>query len=75
MDPFSTIIRVFDLISQEEHQRKVGVHANSSSNSAIMAFAIKNDNPKRVVDNVVLINLETLILKEILGISKQLQFF
>ena len=51
MDPLPPINKVFALISQEEHQRKVGVHANSSSMSTdTMAFAVKNDNSRRLSD-------------------------
>ena len=42
MDPFRHINCVFALISQEEHQRKVGVSTNSGSDvSNTMAFAAK----------------------------------
>ena len=44
MDPLPHINKVFSLISQEEHQRKIGsqllVNADSNSN---MAFAVKNE--------------------------------
>ncbi|XP_057473002.1 uncharacterized protein LOC130761511 [Actinidia eriantha] len=51
MDPLPPINKVFSLISQEEHQRKIGIHVNSISNSAdTMAFAIKNENLKRFSD-------------------------
>ena len=46
MDPLPPINKVFALISQEEHQRKVGVHVSSSS-AGTMAFAVKNDYSKK----------------------------
>ena len=59
MDPLPPINKVCALISQEEHQRKVGVHASSSSNCAsTMAFVVKNDNSKRSRDNVGAYNSE-----------------
>ncbi|KAL5577040.1 hypothetical protein UlMin_018739 [Ulmus minor] len=48
MDPLPLINKVFALISQEEHQRKVGTQLNSSSDStSVVAFAVKNNDPKR----------------------------
>ncbi|KAL5566971.1 hypothetical protein UlMin_030135 [Ulmus minor] len=48
MDPLPPINKVFALISQEEHQRKVGVHTSSISDPAsTMAFAVKNANSNR----------------------------
>ena len=53
MDPLPPINKVFSLISQEEQQRKIGVHANSNSNSAdTMAFAVKNENLKRFTEKL-----------------------
>ncbi|KAI9194995.1 hypothetical protein LWI28_010706 [Acer negundo] len=48
MDPFPPINRVFALISQEEHQRKVGVPTNNATDvSTTMAFAAKVNVPDR----------------------------
>ncbi|KAL5581465.1 hypothetical protein UlMin_013907 [Ulmus minor] len=48
MDPLPPINKVFALISQEEHQRKVGVHTSSISDPvSTMAFAVKNANSNR----------------------------
>ncbi|KAL5565662.1 hypothetical protein UlMin_028826 [Ulmus minor] len=48
MDPLPPINKVFALISQEEHQRKVGTQLHSSSNStSAVAFAVRNNDPKR----------------------------
>ncbi|KAL5552462.1 hypothetical protein UlMin_039863 [Ulmus minor] len=48
MDPLPPINKVFALISQEEHQRKVGVHTSSIYDPAsTMAFAVKNANSNR----------------------------
>ncbi|KAL5557118.1 hypothetical protein UlMin_039354 [Ulmus minor] len=48
MDPLPPINKVFALISQEEHQRKVGIHTSSISDPAsTMAFAVKNANSNR----------------------------
>ena len=38
---------MFSLISQEEHQKKIGSHINVGSDSAeTMAFVVKTDNSK-----------------------------
>ncbi|KAL5548252.1 hypothetical protein UlMin_003483 [Ulmus minor] len=48
MDPLPPINKVFALISQEKHQRKVGIHTSSISGPAsTMAFAVKNANSNR----------------------------
>ncbi|KAL5540434.1 hypothetical protein UlMin_044950 [Ulmus minor] len=48
MDPLPPINKVFALISQEEHQRKVGVHTSSISDpTSTMAFVVKNANSNR----------------------------
>ncbi|KAL5538181.1 hypothetical protein UlMin_044629 [Ulmus minor] len=48
MDPLPPINKVFSLISQEEHQRKVGTQLHSSSDStSAVAFAVRNNDPKR----------------------------
>ncbi|PON94965.1 LOW QUALITY PROTEIN: hypothetical protein TorRG33x02_091640 [Trema orientale] len=44
MDPMPPINKVFALVSQDEHQRKVGIPASNSSNT--MAFATKAFAPK-----------------------------
>ena len=47
IDPLPSINKVFSLISQEEHQKKIGSHINAGSDSAgTMAFAVKTDNSK-----------------------------
>ncbi|KAL5810759.1 hypothetical protein ACOSQ3_027484 [Xanthoceras sorbifolium] len=47
MDPMSPINKVFALISQEEHQRKVFQPAPASSDpTGIMAFVVKTDSTK-----------------------------
>ncbi|KAL6342166.1 hypothetical protein AAG906_004486 [Vitis piasezkii] len=47
MDPLLPINKAFSLISQEEHQKKIGSHINVGSNSTgTMAFAVKTDNSK-----------------------------
>ncbi|KAL5572257.1 hypothetical protein UlMin_021854 [Ulmus minor] len=48
MDPLPPINKVYALISQEEHQRKVGTQLHSSFDStSAVAFAVKNNDPKR----------------------------
>ena len=44
MDPMSPINKVFSLVSQEEHQRKVGIPTSETGNS--IAFAVKTNIPK-----------------------------
>ncbi|KAL5538899.1 hypothetical protein UlMin_046251 [Ulmus minor] len=52
MDPLPLINKVFALISQEEHQKKVVVRVSSSSDSAgTMAFVVKNDYSKKCGDS------------------------
>ncbi|KAA8536893.1 hypothetical protein F0562_029371 [Nyssa sinensis] len=51
MDPLPPINKVFAIISQEEHQRKVGTNLSSSSDSTnTMAFAVKSNDSKRSGD-------------------------
>ncbi|KAL5552502.1 hypothetical protein UlMin_039903 [Ulmus minor] len=51
MDPPPPINKVFALVSQEEHQRKIGTQVSSSSDSTnAVAFAIKSNDPKRTGD-------------------------
>ncbi|KAL5549734.1 hypothetical protein UlMin_004965 [Ulmus minor] len=51
MDPLPPINKVFALVSQEEHQRKIGTQTSSSSDSSnVVAFAIKSNDPKRTGD-------------------------
>ncbi|PON67470.1 hypothetical protein PanWU01x14_102730 [Parasponia andersonii] len=44
MDPMPPVNKVFSLISQDEHQKKVGVPSSDSANT--MAFAAKANIPK-----------------------------
>ena len=46
MDPLPPINKVFALVSQEEHQRKIGFHGSSSVDTGI-AFAVKDGSMKR----------------------------
>ena len=46
MDPLPPINKVFSLISQEEHQRKLGVTSGSNSANS-MAFAVKSNTGQR----------------------------
>ena len=47
MDHLLPINKIFSLISQEEHQKKIGSHINVGSDSAeTMAFVVKTDNSK-----------------------------
>ncbi|KAL5760938.1 hypothetical protein ACOSQ2_019776 [Xanthoceras sorbifolium] len=46
MDPMPPINKVFALISQEEHQRKVSQPVPSSDSTGTMAFAVRTDSPK-----------------------------
>ena len=49
MDPLPPINKVFALISQEEHQRKIGTQLNSASDStSAVAFAVKNNDTRRI---------------------------
>ena len=50
MDPLPAINKVFSLISQEEHQRKVGVHPGPNSANT-MAFAVKSNTAQRPIHN------------------------
>ena len=47
MDPLPAINKVFSLISQEEHQRKVGVSPIRSNSINNMAFALKSNTAQR----------------------------
>ncbi|PON76430.1 hypothetical protein PanWU01x14_034840 [Parasponia andersonii] len=49
MDPMPPINKVFALISQDEHQKKVGVPASYSSNT--MAFTAKTNVPNTLLSN------------------------
>ncbi|KAL5544288.1 hypothetical protein UlMin_008072 [Ulmus minor] len=51
MDPLPPINKVFALVSQEEHQRKIRTQVSSSSDSTnTVAFAVKSNDPKRTGD-------------------------
>ncbi|KAL5563154.1 hypothetical protein UlMin_032901 [Ulmus minor] len=51
MDPLPPINKVFALVSQEEHQRKIGTKVSSFSDSTnAVAFAVKSNDPKRTGD-------------------------
>lgn len=51
MDPLLSINKVFALISQEKHQRKIGAQvASGSDKNGAMTFAFKTETTKKLVD-------------------------
>ena len=47
MDILPPINKMFSLISQKEHQKKIGNHINTGLDfNGTMAFAVKTDNSK-----------------------------
>ena len=49
LDPIPPINKVFSLVSQEEHQRKLTTQSNSGTPCSIpMAFVARNDNSRNI---------------------------
>ena len=49
MDPMPPINKIYSLVSQEEHQRKLGIPISDTGNS--IAFTVKTNIPKSNSEN------------------------